>query len=80
MTAQTPTAPRTEAGRALVEWATNAAPGQIDIWREYAALIEAEERRLTAEAIRDGLWFLNPTQQAKADDLFARLTESSESP
>lgn len=36
--------PRTEAGRALVEWAENAYPGQdqVHIWRDHALAIEAE--------------------------------------
>lgn len=34
--------PRTEAGKALVEWASRAAPNQIDLWREHAVLIEDE--------------------------------------
>ncbi len=42
----TPTEPTTEAGRALVEWAENAYPGQdqVRIWREHAIAIEAEAR------------------------------------
>lgn len=36
--------PSTKAGKALVEWAENADPKQVHIWREHALLIEAEAR------------------------------------
>jgi hypothetical protein len=45
--------PRTDAGKAMVEWASRAYPNQIDVWREHAVLIEVE----AAEPHR---WIIEP--------------------
>jgi hypothetical protein len=43
------TEPRTDAGKALLEWAANAMPAQRqDIWREHVRAIEAEAAAGTA--------------------------------
>ena len=36
--------PSTKAGRALIEWARNAAPDQLAIWTDRALLIEEQAR------------------------------------
>ena len=53
--------PHTPAGQALVEWAENAHPNQIEIWRDHALLIEAQARRATVEPLLPGLKAIRDT-------------------